>query len=73
MRWLASRARPAPPFEYSSLVYASLFGIVVFGDVPDAHTLIGGAVLIAAGLMILWRERQHSRSKTPPTVGCPPE
>ncbi|MEZ5649976.1 MAG: DMT family transporter [Burkholderiaceae bacterium] len=45
------------PFEYSSLLFAIGLGFVVFGDVPDLHTLIGGAIVIFAGAMILWWER----------------
>ena len=61
------RAAPASmtaPFEYSSLIFAALFGFVLFGNLPDAHTLVGGAVLIGAGLAILWRERRIGRDTT---------
>lgn len=62
------RAAPASltaPFEYSSLIFAAVFGFALFGDIPDANTLIGGAVLIAAGLAILWRERRIGKATIP--------
>ncbi len=41
------------PFSYSELIWASAIGLAVFGDVPTATTLIGGAVLAASGLYLL--------------------
>jgi drug/metabolite transporter (DMT)-like permease len=44
------------PFSYSELIWASAIGFSVFGDVPTATTLLGGAVLAASGLYLLRRE-----------------
>lgn len=46
------------PFEYASIVVALILGYAVFGEVPVATTLIGAAVVIAAGVLIIWREHQ---------------
>lgn len=43
-----------------------MLGYVVFGDVPDPFTLLGGAVIIGAGLYIFWREQMHSRAAALP-------
>ena len=49
------------PFDYSSLIWAALIGIFVFGEVLPPMTL-GGAVIIAtAGLFVMWRERRPAR------------
>ncbi len=45
------------PFQYLSIVWAMLLGYLAFGDVPDAPTLIGAALIVAAGAFILYRER----------------
>jgi drug/metabolite transporter (DMT)-like permease len=45
------------PFRYSSLLWAIVLGLVVFGDLPDFWTLFGASIVIAAGLFTLWRER----------------
>lgn len=45
------------PFVYVQIVWAALIGWIVFGDLPDAPTLIGGAVVIASGLIVLRAER----------------
>jgi drug/metabolite transporter (DMT)-like permease len=46
------------PFEYTTMLWALLLGFVVFGDVPTAIMLSGAAVVIAAGLYVIHRERQ---------------
>ncbi|MEO9823017.1 MAG: DMT family transporter [Paracoccaceae bacterium] len=44
-------------FRYTSLLVALILGLVVFGDWPDALTLVGAAIVVASGLFTLWRER----------------
>ena len=46
------------PYQYSMIVWAVIFGIVVFGDVPSPATLAGAAIIIGAGLYIFLRERR---------------
>lgn len=43
------------PFRYSRLLFAMVLGIVVFGERPDAATLIGAAVIVICGILILTR------------------
>lgn len=38
------------PFNYSLLVFASLIGLVVFGELPDAWTIFGGFMVIVGGV-----------------------
>ena len=52
------------PFGYTGLVWATLFGFVTFGDVPDVYTLSGAVIIAASGLYVLHRERAVSRSAT---------
>jgi len=49
------------PFQYTMIVWAIILGYLVFGDVPDAFTLVGAAIIVAAGLYILWREQIVAR------------
>jgi len=44
------------PFEYGAIVYATILGIVLWDEWPDAWSLLGVAVLIGAGLYIWRRE-----------------
>jgi S-adenosylmethionine uptake transporter len=49
------------PFRYTALIWGLLLGWLVFGDWPDALTLVGSAVVVATGIFTLWRERQLAR------------
>jgi drug/metabolite transporter (DMT)-like permease len=51
------------PYQYSMIIWAVMFGYVVFGDVPSLATLIGAAIIIAAGLYIFIREQQLGRGE----------
>lgn len=45
------------PFNYTSLVWASLIGFAVFGEIPDSWTVAGAAIIVGAGGYVVWRER----------------
>jgi drug/metabolite transporter (DMT)-like permease len=45
------------PLTYSELIWATLAGFAVFGDLPDAWTFVGAAIIAASGIYILHRER----------------
>ncbi|MEO1467952.1 MAG: DMT family transporter [Pseudomonadota bacterium] len=53
------------PFSYLRLLTVGIAGYWLFGEVPDAATWAGGALIIAATLYIALRERQLSRSRGP--------
>jgi drug/metabolite transporter (DMT)-like permease len=46
------------PFEYTSIILAIIIGYVLFGDLPGIYMLVGGAIVVAAGLFIIFRERR---------------
>lgn len=53
------------PFEYTGLVWAVLYGYLIWGDVPTLSTMLGAVLIIGAGLLALEvgrRRRQHSRT-----------
>ncbi|WP_298858711.1 DMT family transporter [uncultured Sulfitobacter sp.] len=58
------------PFDYSSMIFATLIGWLVFSEVPTPPILIGAALVISGGVLIIWRERQLGldRSKSKPSV-----
>jgi drug/metabolite transporter (DMT)-like permease len=45
------------PFSYVQLVWVTLIGFFVFGEVPDAVTFAGAAIIIASGVYTAHRER----------------
>lgn len=56
----AAEASAVQPFAYFQLVFASAIGMIVFGEVLRTNVAIGAAIIVAAGLFTLWRERQKS-------------
>ena len=46
------------PFEYVSMLLALVLGYAVFGELPTPSMLVGAALIVAAGLFIIWRERR---------------
>ena len=45
------------PFQYTSIVWATVTGYLVFGEVPDTGTVLGAAIIVGAGLFLLFAER----------------
>jgi len=45
------------PFSYSQLVWVSILGFLIFGEVPDIWTVVGAAFIVASGLYTAHRER----------------
>lgn len=46
------------PFEYTSIVLGLIVSYFTFGDVPEPMMLVGTAIVVAAGVFIIYRERQ---------------
>jgi drug/metabolite transporter (DMT)-like permease len=57
-----AEASAIQPFAYLQLVFASALGVGVFGERLDAALLIGGVLVVGAGLFTWWRERVQARS-----------
>lgn len=49
------------PMDYSSLIWATLYGWLLFGVLPAAATWIGAPLIVASGLYIVWREHRLRR------------
>ena len=50
------------PMDYTSLVWATMFGFLLFGQLPSHWTWIGAPIIIGSGLVILWREHRLARA-----------
>jgi drug/metabolite transporter (DMT)-like permease len=46
------------PYQYSMIIWAVMFGYAVFGELPSVATIVGAAIIIAAGLYIFLREQK---------------
>ena len=52
------------PVHYTLLIWATIWGWLVFGQLPDGWTWIGAAIIVATGLYTLHRERLATQRKT---------
>jgi drug/metabolite transporter (DMT)-like permease len=62
---LAFRYAPvsvAAPFEYTALVWATILGFVVFGELPEPGVWLGVVIIVVAGLYTIHREGVEHRS-----------
>jgi drug/metabolite transporter (DMT)-like permease len=46
------------PFDYTSMLWTLLLGFILPSEAPSLLLLAGVAVIAAAGLLVIWRERQ---------------
>ncbi|AAV96779.1 DMT family transporter [Ruegeria pomeroyi] len=58
-----AEASAVQPFAYFHLMWTAILGITVFGETLRSAVIIGAALIVAAGLFTLWRERAQSRSR----------
>lgn len=55
-----AEASAIQPFAYLQLIWASMIGIIIFGEQITTNVLIGACIIVGAGLFALWRERKVS-------------
>ena len=65
--FIFGEAAVVAPFRYFILIWATLYGYTVFGDIPTVQTLAGAGIVVASGLYIFFREARHK----PPAVVPP--
>ncbi|MGB8811877.1 MAG: DMT family transporter, partial [Paracoccaceae bacterium] len=46
------------PFEYASMIFALVIGYAVFDEVPSLTMIAGAALVVSAGILIIWREHK---------------
>jgi len=51
------------PYRYTALLWAILFGYLVFDEVPDFYTLLGSTIVVSMGLYTMYRELKVSRNR----------
>lgn len=71
MAYQRARAATVASFDYTALVYGFLLGWTFFDEVPDEFLIIGGGIVVAAGIYIIHREtvvarQQHREPPVPP-------
>lgn len=78
MAWIAGRiiiaayqtgeAAIVAPMQYSQILWATVYGLVFFGETTDLYTGVGAAIIIASGLYIVFRESQSGASANTPVL-----
>ncbi|MDA7439832.1 DMT family transporter [Planktomarina temperata] len=53
----AAPAGDIAPYGYAGLLFAVIFGLVLFGETPDGFTLLGAVVIVTSGIYVWYRER----------------
>ena len=72
----AFRLAPAAviaPFEYTALVWGTLLGYLVWGELPDGITLLGASIIVASGLYIIYRETRQTDRANPKLPSLSPD
>jgi drug/metabolite transporter (DMT)-like permease len=46
------------PFDYMAILWAFIFGYVLFDEIPTSYVFAGSGIVAASGLFVIWRERQ---------------
>jgi drug/metabolite transporter (DMT)-like permease len=57
------------PYQYTLIVWAAIFGYVVFGDLPSPAVVVGATIIIGAGLFIYLREQTVVRQPREDLLG----
>lgn len=59
----AAEASAIQPFAYFQTVAASAIGVMLFGEIVSPWTVLGGAIVIGAGVFAFWREHVKAQAK----------
>ncbi|SMH29688.1 DMT family transporter [Maritimibacter sp. HL-12] len=61
--FMLAEASVVAPFSYAGLLFATLWGILFFDEWPDAATIVGAAIIAAAGVYVWHRETRDARAR----------
>ena len=59
--FLIAPASLLTPFSYLQMIWATLFGYVIFAQLPDGLSAIGMAIIVASGVMLALQEQRRAR------------
>ena len=61
--YLRAPASLLTPFTYLQMIWATLYGYLIFGQLPDRWSALGMAIVLASGLLLALQEQRRSRSR----------
>jgi len=64
----AGEAGIVAPMQYSQILWATLFGFLLFDEIPDGRTMLGAAIIILSGIYIVVRESRKDVSANTPVL-----
>lgn len=50
------------PIHYTQIIWGTIWGALLFNEYPDGWTMVGAAVIIVAGLLLIWRSHLKTRA-----------
>jgi len=59
------------PYDYAAILFSFALGYLLFGEVPTPLVVGGAGIVVAAGLFVLWRERQLGLKRARDAEGPP--
>jgi drug/metabolite transporter (DMT)-like permease len=59
--FLRAPASLIAPFTYVHVLWATLYGYLIFGQLPDGLSMLGMAVIVGSGVALVWHERRGNR------------
>ena len=59
---MLAEASAVAPFSYVGLLFATLWGMLFFDTFPDQATMLGGAIIVGAGIYVWRRETQDAKT-----------
>lgn len=68
-----AEASTVAPFEYTSMILGIVVGFLAFGDVPTLYTIVGGLIVVGAGIFIIMRERRLGLERGKARKVAPPQ
>jgi drug/metabolite transporter (DMT)-like permease len=66
--YVRAEAAMVAPMQYSQIIWAAVFGYVLFDELIDGTTILGASIIIASGLYIVLREAVGGQSDNTPVL-----
>jgi drug/metabolite transporter (DMT)-like permease len=70
---LLAPASAVAPFYYLSLIWASIMGFLIWGEMPTVSLVIGSGIVAGSGLFLFWRETRVRRARMAEVKDSPGE
>jgi drug/metabolite transporter (DMT)-like permease len=64
--YLLAPASLLTPFSYLQMVWATAYGYVIFGQLPDGWSALGMGVIVGSGVLLAWQERRRGPVRSLP-------